>query len=859
MTVVLVFVIAISFVLNEKIEGSTVATVIAVNTVIGLIQEYRAEKAIQSLSALTTPKCKVIRDGRGHSVKATTLVKGDLVSLVAGDIVPADLRLVQAINLSTDEAHLTGEAGAIAKKHDAIFDDADIPVGDRVNLVFSGSTVISGRATGIVVSTGMETQVGQIAELLSQKKRPPPGMNRMRTMMHCVLGFIRTILGLTGTPLLVSLNKLALVLFGLAIVLVLVVFSICKWEINDDVLLYGIYVGVAIIPESLSAVLTICLAVAARAMAKGNVVVRHLAALEAVGATTHVCSDKTGTITQGRMVTRKVWLRDGLTGVTQDISDPYDPNSGSLTWSGSLAPGLFSAFLKTINLCNNATVTHGNKSSDWCAMGEPTEIALKVFAMRHVQDKSKDGNLIAEHPFDSTCKLMTVVYGTEVDPCHYVHTKGAVEVLLPILDETEQFKAEITAKAELLAAEGLRVLCIADKVVENSPKDAQDRQKCESRLRFLGLVGMYDPPRLEAAGAVTQLHQAGLSVHMLTGDHIQTATAIAKEVGILSHESPLPPSAVMAASDFAKLSDDEVDALDNIPFVIARCTPETKVKVIEAIHRRNGFCIMTGDGANDAPALKKADVGIAMGERGSDVAKEAADMILTDDNFSSIVTAIREGRRLTDNIQKFLLHLQVANIGQIILLLVGLTFLDFEGDLVFALSGLAVLWVNLVTSSPLAIGLGLEEAQDNILRRPPRSRRMGIFSVELICDQFVYGISMGALSLAAFMIVAYGDIGYHLLEKNCAKSPASGCGRVLRARGATFATLSFLFMVMAWEVKHSLRSLFTQTERGSLTVFYTVYRNRFLFWSVIAGIVATILVIHIPHVNNRVFEHRSLG
>lgn len=631
-----------------------------------LIQDYRAEQTIQSLYALSTPKCKVIRDGHSDTVKAETLVEGDLVSLVTGDVVPADLRLVQGINLSTDEAHLTGESVAISKQPDAVFDDADMPVGDRINLVFSGSSVTRGRATGIVVSIGMKTEVGQIAELLRQKKKDTAGMSPVRKALYNTKQSIRNILGLEGTPLQVTLSKFALLLFGLAILLAVIVFSVSKWQIDDDVLLYGICVGVAVIPESLLAVLTVTMAVATKAMVKGHVIVRQMPSLEAVGGVTNICSDKTGTLTQGRMITRKVWLRDDLTGVTKDSSDPYDPSSGSVTWTGSLAGSCFSAFLNTINLCNNATVTDGKKEpetdtssvttafepAEWRAVGEPTEIALKVYAMRYGQVRNSADRLIAEHPFDSSCKLMSVVYGAGLDNTHHVHTKGAMEVMLPILDETDELKATIHAKAEALASEGLRVLCIADKVVENAPDEANDRAKCESGLRFLGLAGLYDPPRPETAGAVIQCREAGISVHMVTGDHIKTATAIAYEVGILSRNVPLRPHTVMAASDFANLSDDQVDALEAIPLVIARCSPLTKVRVIQALHRRKAFCIMTGDGVNDSPALKQADVGIAMGDRGSDVAKEASDMVLTDDNFASIVTGIQEGRRLADNIQK---------------------------------------------------------------------------------------------------------------------------------------------------------------------------------------------------------------
>ncbi|POR39560.1 Calcium-transporting ATPase 3 [Tolypocladium paradoxum] len=875
LTVVLIAVAGLSFGINDYIEGGVVIGVIVLNIVVGLIQDYRAEQTIQSLYALSTPKCKVIRNGHSEIIRAETLVKGDLISLATGDVVPADLRLVRGINISADEAHLTGESVAISKTPDAVFADPDMPVGDRTNLAFSGSSVTRGRATGIVISTGMETEVGQIAQML-RKKQDNQGDNAVTRALFSIYQSLRSILGLEGTPLQVTLSKFALLLFALAVLLAIIVFSVSMWHVDDDVMLYGICVGVAVIPESLLAVLTVTMAVATKAMVKGHVIVRQMPSLEAVGGVTNICSDKTGTLTQGRMITRKVWLREGLVGTVESTADPYDPSSGTVSWTGSLVESCFEAFLNTLVLCNNSTVTDGKKETEtdsssvttafepaeWKAVGEPTEIALKVFAMRFGKCKTSLDTLVAEHPFDSSCKLMSVVYASPMDPRRFVHTKGAVEVMLPLLDESDILKQAVHDKAEELAADGLRVLCIADKVMFEDKEYVQDRAKVECNLRFLGLAGLYDPPRPETAGAVGQCRQAGISVHMVTGDHIKTATAIAYEVGILSRDTPLAPNTIMSAADFANLTDDQVDAMDALPLVIARCSPLTKVRVIQALHRRKAFCIMTGDGVNDSPALKQADVGIAMGDRGSDVAKEASDMVLTDDNFASIVTGIQEGRRLADNIQKFLLHLLTSNLAQVLLLLIGLAFTDDEGVPVFPLSPLEILWANLVTSSPLALGLGLEEAQPDILQRPPRSLRSGVFTFELVRDQLVYGTFMGSLSLAAFMVVAYGASGdgYHPLAHGCNDGTSDSCQDVFRARATTFATLSFLLLLTAWEVKHFHRSLFAMDERwpGPLSVFKTIYHNRFLFWGVVAGFLATFPVIYIPYLNDIVFKHQGL-
>ncbi|KAG5922732.1 hypothetical protein E4U42_005373 [Claviceps africana] len=875
LTLVLVAVAAISYVIGDCIEGSVVLAVITLNIVVGLIQDYRAEQTIQSLYALSPPKCKVIRDGHIDKVKVETIVKGDLVSLANGDVVPADLRLVQAINLSTDEAHLTGESAVINKNSDAVFTDDNMPVADRINLVFSGSSVTRGRATGIVISTGMATEVGQISALLGKEKKNVKGNSRLSRALYTFYQTMRNILGLEGTPLQVALGKFALLLFGLAILLVIIVFSVNVWDIDDEALLYGICVGVAVIPESLLAVLTVTMAVATKAMAKGHVIVRQMPSLEAVGGVTNICSDKTGTLTQGRMITRKVWLRDGVTGVVHGTADPYDPSSGTVFWSDSLTESCINAFLNTLILCNNATISQGKKepetdsrsmetavdSAYWKAMGEPTEIALKVFAIRFGKATGRD-LLTAEHPFDSSCKMMSVVYRNGLEKEQHVYAKGAVEVLLPKLKEKEELKRAIYCKAEELASEGLRVLCIADKVMSGQAEDFQDRDKVESGLRFLGLAGLYDPPRPETAGALKRCREAGVTVHMVTGDHIKTATSVAYEVGILPGHTQPSPATVMSAADFGNMTDDQIDALEALPLVIARCSPLTKVRLIKALHRRRAFCIMTGDGVNDSPALKQADVGIAMGDRGSDVAKEVADMILTDDNFASIVTAIKEGRRLSDNIQKFLVHLLTSNLAQVILLLVGLAFQDIERVSVFPLSPLEILWANLVTCSPLALGLGLEEAQPDILQRPPRSLQSGVFTLDLVRDQLVYGTMMGSLCLAAFVLAVFAspDLGLRDLPPGCNDEVRNDCLSIYRARATTFATLCFLLLAMAWEAKHFHRSLFAMDRRwaGPFSVFKTVYHNVFLFWSVVAGFLATLLVIYIPYVNKHAFKHSGL-
>ncbi|KAF2021092.1 potassium/sodium eff [Aaosphaeria arxii CBS 175.79] len=922
LTLVLVITMGLSFGINDYIEGGVITAVIVLNICVGFWQDYKAEKTIQSLKSLTAPESFVLRDGTLEKIRAVDLVPGDVVHLKVGSIVPADLRLIDAMNASTDEAFLTGESLPVDKTPAVTFDDENIPTGDRTNLAFSGSEMKSGRCTGIVVATAMETEVGKIAHMLRQKDDTLKDKSFLVKARIKFINGVKTILGLVGTPLQITLSKFALLLFGLAILLAIIVFSANKWQVGGEVLIYGICVAVAVIPESLIAVLTITIAVGAKAMARSNVIIRVSSAIEAVGGVTNICSDKTGTLTQGRMITRKAMINGVGTFSVHDTTDPYDPSSGHVALDGQridieeYSPNaILTRFLRTIALCNLSTVeptfeaplssnedsskkeamermntdderdtdastqqsaiftrpgtaSSQNRPGPWKATGEPTEIALHVLAMRFNMGREKllqnlNISHAAEFPFDSTVKKMTVVF-KDNDAGHLdVYTKGATEFVLPVLNLSQSEKASILEAAETMAADGLRVLCIAHKTLPLG-SNLEERKDVENELNYIGLVAIYDPPRLETKGAVRECQIAGITVHMLTGDHPGTARAIAHEVGILNEVTAPRGSttAVMLAKDFDQLSDEEIDRMETLPLVVARCSPATKVKMVSALHRRKRFCVMTGDGVNDSPALKIADVGMAMGT-GSDVAKDAAKMVLTDDNFASIVKAVEEGRRLFDNIQKFLMHLLISNIAQVILLLIGLAFKDNDNHSVFPLSPIEILWVNLITSSFLAIGLGLEESQTDSMFRPPHDLKVGVFTKELIVDKFIYGFFMGSLCLASFAIVAYVGPGGGDLGSGCNEDWNDTCGVVFRARATTYTTITLLLLVTAWEVKHFSRSLFnlypdSSTPRG-LSVFPTVWRNRFLFWAVTAGFSILFAIIYLPVINRQVFKHGAIG
>jgi Na+-exporting ATPase len=890
------------------------------------VQDYKAEKTIESLKKLTAPESIVLRGGDLVKVRAVDLVPGDVVQLETGNIVPADLRLVNGMNVSTDEAFLTGESEPVEKNPLLIFDDEDMATGDRTNLAFAGSEMKRGRGTGIVIATGMHTEVGKIATMLRQKDDGLQNKTSSQKFWIKFVNMVKAILGLAGTPLQITLSKFALLLFGLAILLALIVFSASKWQVGGEVLIYGICVAVAVIPESLIAVLTITIAVGAKAMARSNVIIRVSSAIEAVGGVTNICSDKTGTLTQGRMISKKAIVPGFGTLAVEDTMHPYDPTSGYMTLDGEriiprdfLANTASNRFLRTIALCNQSkveqsvdlssiedqtiskkdtsrrvttmedddgtdvstiqsgTITRPSTASgegptnhtQWQAFGEPTEIALHVLAMRFNMGKEAllaklNIKLAAEFPFDSSVKKMSVVYEDKQAGHLDVYTKGATEFMLATLDLSDAQKADINAQAEMMAKDGLRVLCIAHKILPLGSNLTQ-RDEVERDLNYIGLVAIYDPPRLETKGAVRECQIAGITVHMLTGDHPGTAEAIAREVGILdaSLSKEEASRVVMVAKKFDQMSDEQIDSMEHLPLVVARCSPATKVKMVAALHRRKRFCVMTGDGVNDSPALKNADVGIAMGA-GSDVAKDAAKMVLTDDNFASIVKAVEEGRRLFDNIQKFLMHLLISNIAQVILLLIGLAFKDRDNHSVFPLSPIEILWVNLITSSFLAIGLGLEDAQPDSMFRPPHDLKVGVFTAELITDKFIYGFFMGALCLMSFALVAYvgpDNTGVGL-GSGCNEGYNATCEVVFRARATTYATITLLLLVTAWEVKHFARSLFhlypdSTTPRG-LSIFPTVWRNRFLFWAVTAGFSILFALIYLPIINREVFKHGAI-
>ncbi|KAL8984371.1 MAG: hypothetical protein Q9177_004717 [Variospora cf. flavescens] len=921
MMLVLIMAMAVSFGISSYIEGGVIAAVIILNIVVGFFQEFNAEKTMDSLRSLSSPTAVAIRSGNAEVVPTAEIVPGDMVELKTGDTVPADIRLLEAVNFETDEALLTGESLPVQKDAEATF-NPDTGAGDRLNVAFSSSTITKGRARGIVFATGMKTEIGSIAAALratGRKYRPvkrkpdgSAGAHRYAEAWGLTAGdFIGHFLGVNvGTPLQRKLSKLAILLFGIAVVCAIIVLAANDFSNNREVIIYAVATGLSMIPACLVVVLTITMAAGTKRMVQRHVIVRKLDSLEALGAVTDICSDKTGTLTQGKMVAKRAWIPSKGTYSVGTSVNPFDPTQGDLSHSdappvalgvrsehdgdqeGDVMP--YEELLKDnlplqdyLNAASLANLANVHESADgWKGRGDPTEVAIQVFVSRFNCNrqrltKEESWGQVAEFPFDSDVKKMSVIFENKSTGKTWVFTKGAVERIIdsckfvtwelgsePTHMNTEH-RDQILQNMEALAAQGLRVLALASKIYQGEKAasgEEYDRNVIESDLTFHGLIGLYDPPRVESAGAVKQCHQAGVSVHMLTGDHPGTAKAIAAQVGIVPRNAQaiskdVADSIVMTASSFDKLSDDDIDRLPALPLVIARCSPNTKVRMVDALHRRGAFAAMTGDGVNDSPSLKRADVGIAMGQAGSDVAKDASDIVLTDDNFASILNAIEEGRRMFDNIQKFVLHLLSENIAQACTLLIGLAFKDSTGLSVFPLAPVEILWVIMITSGMPDMGLGVERAAPDIMSRPPQSLKTGIFTMEIMIDILVYGFWMAALCLSAFAIVLFG-FGDGDLGQGCNDSYSDRCDTVFRARATTFVCLTWFALFLAWEMVNMRRSFF-RMQPGSKKYFtqwmYDVWENQFLFWAVIAGFVTIFPTLYIPVINHVVFKHEGIS
>lgn len=704
-------------------------------------------------------------------------------------------------------------------------------------MTYSSTTLCKGRGKAIVTSTGMQTEIGKIAKRLLDSDES------------------------SRTPLQKSLDRMALVLLAIAIVALIVVFSVAKFKIDDQVVLYGISTAIAVIPEGLIAVVTLTQAFGVNTMAKSNALVRRLVALENLGSVTNICSDKTGTLTQSKMVLTRFWRPEAgffkVSGRGFDIIGDIEQESNQIVVAKEKIGEGLSELVHSAALCNMSEVRQNHETQDWYGMGDPTEIALQVFAHKLNMGKpsliSSGWKLISEYPFDSTVKRMSVIIESNQGE-KIVYLKGATERVLEcctsvqLTDRIEPISQKdlqtlVIDHVETLAKGGLRVLSLATKRIQQQEISFSNfpRQEIEHDMVFLGLVGIYDPPRAESKVAVEKCHRAGITVHMLTGDHIATATAIAREVSIIPADGDVD-HLVISAQAFDKLSEESVDALNELPLVIARCSPDTKVKMIEALHRRKKISAMTGDGVNDSPSLKESDIGIAMGQGGSDVAKQASDIILVDDNFATIVAAIQEGRRVFANISKFTVHMVSVNVAELTPLILCLAFRE-GSNIVFPLSPIQILFNNLITSAPPAMALGLEHVHPEQMLVPPRTEKQSLFCRRNIIDILFYGVMMGLICLVNYAVVIYG-YGKGSLGIDCNKSFNQNefrdtCVDVFRARGALFVTMTVLLLLHG----HTCRDLVhpTWTYKG-----LTQKQNYYMYYSWLFGFGVMFIVLYVP-------------
>ncbi|KAI9146335.1 Na P-type ATPase [Paraphysoderma sedebokerense] len=790
---------------------------------------------------LASPTARCVRSGEMTIIPAKELVPGDIVFLEEGDQVPADMRLITAVNLNVNEALLTGEPIPVRKKIDPLA-EADIPLGDRINLVFASTLVALGRGSGIVIRTGTGTEIGKIAQQVAS------GSNEK-------------------TPLEKTMTRMMFVLLLCAIALAVIVFAVNDWNIGDtQVLLYGIATAVAIIPEGLPAVTTITLAFGVRKMAKQKAIVRRLVSLEALSSLTNICSDKTGTLTEGKMSVTNGYIG----GIDFETEGGFSKNV-RITSNGQEVPKSdldndMKMFFLVASLCNTCTVLYDQSKQMYGGTGDTTELALAILAEKLGYVKanlSSEYEFIGEFPFDSGLKRMSAIYRHVPTQRVLILTKGAFESIMRLSSHyfltsnndplvlTDEVKDQMAAKVEELAKQGLRVLSVGWKVLEPEEvtseflkklDDVENRGKVEVGFTFAGLVGLMDPPRPETAGAVAECQKAGIVVHMITGDHPSTAEAIARKINIVPNTVVDTRNIVMTSTQFDGLTEAELDALPRLPLVVARCSPETKVKMVQALHRRKKFVVMTGDGVNDSPAIKQADVGIAMGLGGSDVTKQASDITLTDDNFSTIVSAIAEGRRIFANVKKFTLHLLSGNVSEVVALIIGLAVQDAAGVPIFPMSPLQILWVNLATSSPIALSLGIEPGSPDIMIRPPR--RDGVFTREVLMDTFFYGGVLGALALGNFLITISVFPQDWRSTTGCNKLYEDPrCEGIFRGRAVSFYTLTILLLVHGFICRHDRLNLWQMKWTGL----------RALKWSIFIGFVTLLPLAYIPVLNTRLF------
>lgn len=761
---------------HEWIESLIIFVVIMVNAILGVFQENKAEKSLEALQKMSSPMCKVVRDGVTNQIETKELVPGDIVIVEAGDFVPADARIIECSNLKVDESALTGESVAVDKMSNAIYAD-NLPLGDQKNMLFSSTFVTNGRAVAIVTATGMNTEIGNIAGMLLNNEEGE-------------------------TPLQKKLAQVGKMIGLLSIIVCVVVFflELFTTKVNGSYDVLGsfktaIALAVAAIPEGLATVVTIVLAIGVNKMAQEKSIVKKLPAVETLGSTSVVCSDKTGTLTQNKMTVVEIYT-DEQKKVELIKNEDVE-------------------FLNYMALCCDAKIIEIDGEEK--RIGDPTETALIELNNKFGSDVSKIER-IGDLPFDSERKLMTVV--VKLGNKYVSITKGAPDIIVSISKDSKKVKDSALDINYDMATRALRVLGLGIKVFDKEPEITSDLEK---DLEFVGLVGMIDPARPEVKDAISVATEAGIRTIMITGDHVITATAIAKELGILKEGQK-----AISSDELAKISDDELFANIEEYSVYARVSPTDKVRIVSAWKKKGNIVAMTGDGVNDSPALKTADIGCAMGITGTDVAKEAAEMILVDDNFATIITAVKEGRGIYANVKKCVKYLLSSNIGEVLTIFIASLLSLFGIALGVPLAPIHLLWINLITDSLPAFGLGMERPNDDIMKEKPRPANEGFFANKLLLHIVVEGFVIGLLTLSSYMI---GNMVSHAVGQTMA-----------------FLTLSSCQLFHAYNVKTD-GSVF---KKG-------IFNNKVLNMAFIIGFVLQLLVIYIPGLNTVVFDLVALS
>jgi len=837
LVMILIVASVISLILGDYVEAGAIMTIVLLNAALGVIQESRAEEALAALKKMTAPEAQVIRDGKQQTIPTRDLVPGDIVILETGHYIPADVRLIEAVNLKIDESSLTGESVPVQKRANTVL-DREIPLGDRKNTAYMGTMVTYGRGRAVVVSTGMNTQFGLIAQMVQSFESEPTPLQRKLEQLGKTLGIAA--LSVCGIVFLVGIIRY----------LISPIPGITFGEEVLEMFIVAVSLAIAAVPEGLPAVVTICLALGMQRMIQRHALLRQLSAVEALGSATVICSDKTGTLTQNAMTVTKLWA-DGR--VFSASGEGYTPKGEFFFGEERVNPNdqpALSLLLKSMLLCNDAyietsgTAENNGKGLTWRMVGDPTEGALVVAAGKAGYWKYEVENTlprVAEIPFDSDRKRMTTIHerGPETNgrllpggEPYIAIVKGAPDLVLSLCTHiycdgrvaplTDEDRKNILAANEDMASQALRVLGAAVRGLNEIPgEDELNPAAVEHDLTFIGLAGMIDPARPEVRPAVATARKAGIKTVMITGDYPNTAMAVAQEINLLR-----PGARVLTGADLDKLDDkafiDQVDEVD----VYARVSPQHKVRIVEALLARRHVVAMTGDGVNDAPALKRADIGVAMGITGTDVSKEAAAMVLTDDNFASIVSAIEEGRIIYSNIRKFVFYLLSANVGEILIILIA-TLLGWP----LPLTAIQLLVLNLITDGAPALALGLEKGDPDIMDQQPRHPDEPVINKPMVWRILIQGIVDTIAVLGAFRI------GLDLFPEN-----------VHHAQTMAFATLAISELLRAYSARSERYFLW---QIGPLT-------NKYMQIAVLSSLVILLAIIYVPFLDP-IFNTTFLG